>query len=91
LSGYQKEKFHGYKKTAMADNDGGRRMNYCGSCGVPILDGQDYCYMCVGDMSYGNDGYYEQWATEQDRQYEEELEAEYQQMLADQESDEDEA
>jgi predicted nucleic acid-binding Zn ribbon protein len=45
-------------------------MNYCGSCGVPIPDGQGYCSMCVGDINYGRDGYYEQWARERERERE---------------------
>ncbi|GMO51785.1 MAG: hypothetical protein Pg6C_16720 [Treponemataceae bacterium] len=46
-------------------------MNYCGSCGVPIPDGQSYCSMCVGDINYGRDGYYEQWAREREREADE--------------------
>jgi hypothetical protein len=39
-------------------------MNYCGSCGSPIPDGQRYCSMCYGDIACGRDGYYEQYARE---------------------------
>ena len=38
-------------------------MSYCTSCGLPIPDGQgSSCSMCYGDVEYGKDGYYEQWA-----------------------------
>ena len=38
----------------------------CSSCGSPIPDGQgSCCSMCYGDIAYGRDGYYEQWALEQ--------------------------
>ena len=47
-------------------------MNYCGSCGSPIPDGQSFCYMCYGDISYGTDGYYEQWARAQEQLRQEE-------------------
>jgi len=39
-------------------------MNYCNSCGRAIPDNQTVCSMCYGDIGYGNDGYYEQWARE---------------------------
>ena len=39
---------------------------YCTSCGLPIPDGQGRsCSMCYGDIDYGKDGYYRQWAEEQ--------------------------
>ena len=35
-------------------------MAYCSSCGEYIPDGQGVCCsMCYGDISYGQDGYYE--------------------------------
>jgi hypothetical protein len=40
---------------------------HCSSCGSPIPDGQgNSCSMCYGDIAYGNDGYYEQWARQQE-------------------------
>jgi hypothetical protein len=36
--------------------------------------------MCVGDISYGRDGYYEQWALEQLRKQQEQEEAEQAQL-----------
>ena len=42
-------------------------MPYCSSCGNEIPEGQgSSCSMCYGDMSYGRDGYYEQWARERE-------------------------
>jgi len=40
-------------------------MNYCSCCGTPITDGQKVCSMCYGDIGYGKDGYYEEWARNQ--------------------------
>ena len=41
--------------------------NYCSSCGSPIPEGQGKsCSMCYGDINYGRDGYYEQWALHQE-------------------------
>jgi hypothetical protein len=40
-------------------------MGYCTMCGSEIPDGQNICSMCYGDMDYGNDNYYKQWAEEQ--------------------------
>ncbi len=46
-------------------------MPNCSSCGSPIPDGQgSSCSMCYGDIAYGSDGYYEEWAREQERQQE---------------------
>ena len=46
-------------------------MSYCSSCGLPIPDGQgSSCSYCYGDMNYGKDGYYREWAEEQERQWE---------------------
>jgi len=46
--------------------------SYCSSCGVEIPDGQGKsCSMCYGDIGYGSDGYYQQWADEQERQADE--------------------
>jgi hypothetical protein len=58
----------------------GEKMNYCGSCGSPIPNGQKYCSMCVGDIAYGRDGYYKQWALEQLRKQREQEEAEQAQL-----------
>jgi hypothetical protein len=42
-------------------------MAYCSSCGSFIPEGQgSCCSMCYGDINYGNDGYYEEWAREQE-------------------------
>ena len=42
---------------------------HCTSCGEPIPDDQgNSCSMCYGDIAHGHDGYYEEWAKEQDRQ-----------------------
>ena len=43
-------------------------MNSCAMCGSQISDGQAVCSMCYGDIDYGNDGYYREWAEQQ--QYE---------------------
>ena len=41
---------------------------YCTSCGSPIPDGQSSsCSMCYGDIDYGRDGYYREWAERQQR------------------------
>lgn len=40
----------------------------CTSCGSPIPEGQgNSCSMCYGDIAHGTDGYYAQWAEEQER------------------------
>lgn len=51
-------------------------MSYCSSCGSPIPEGQgSSCSMCYGDIAYGKDGYYEEWAREEVyRQEQEEIE-----------------
>lgn len=49
-------------------------MKYCTQCGLPIPDKQKVCSMCYGDMDYGTDGYYREWAEEQERQREQERE-----------------
>ena len=53
-------------------------MTNCRSCGSPVPEGQnELCSMCMGDIGYGTDGYYEDWAKqqleqeEQQRYYEE--------------------
>jgi len=41
-------------------------MNKCTSCGSPIPEGQGLsCSMCYGDIHYGSDGYYRDWAEKQ--------------------------
>lgn len=72
-------------------------MPYCSSCGEYIPDGQgSSCSMCYGDISYGSDGYYREWAEEQmmleeerDRitreEYEQELWEEERQLKEDEE------
>lgn len=49
----------------------------CSQCGSPVPDGQRVCSMCYGDIDYGKDGYYREWAEQQDREREpEQLEPE---------------
>lgn len=44
----------------------------CVCCGSSIPNGQGkVCSMCYGDVSYGRDEYYEEWAREQERKQEE--------------------
>ena len=51
-------------------------MGGCSSCGSEIPEGQgSSCSMCYGDIAYGSDGYYEEWAREQMRQEDEKQEA----------------
>ena len=46
-------------------------MAYCSSCGSEIPEGQgNCCSMCYGDIAYGSDGYYQQWAEQQERSFE---------------------
>lgn len=40
-------------------------------CGSSIPEDQSVCSMCYGDISYGSDGYYEEWARLQESHYEE--------------------
>ncbi|MDD5358296.1 MAG: hypothetical protein PHX80_04065 [Candidatus Nanoarchaeia archaeon] len=48
-------------------------MAYCTSCGSWIPDDQgESCSMCYGDISHGHDGYYENWARQQDNRQEQE-------------------
>ena len=51
-------------------------MSYCSSCGSKIPDGQRVCSMCYGDIDYGSDGYYRQWAEEEMRREEDQREGE---------------
>ena len=51
--------------------------DYCSCCGSSVPEGQGVCSMCYGDMDYGNDGYYRQWAEEQAKQDEERQEQPY--------------
>ena len=37
-------------------------MDSCTMCGSIIPDDQNVCSMCYGDIGYGSDGYYEEWA-----------------------------
>ena len=44
---------------------------YCSSCGSPIPEGQgNSCSMCYGDINHGKDGYYREWAEQQERERE---------------------
>lgn len=46
-------------------------MPYCSSCGSEIPEGQGRCCsMCYGDIAYGRDGYYQEWAEQQERAFE---------------------
>ena len=46
-------------------------MPYCSSCGSYIPEGQGgCCSMCYGDIAYGRDGYYQEWAEQQQRAFE---------------------
>jgi len=47
-------------------------MGACNCCGIEIPDGQRTCSMCYGNISHGTDGYYEQWALEQEMKKQEE-------------------
>ena len=41
-------------------------MASCTNCGSSIPDGQGRsCSMCYGDIDYGRDGYYREWAERQ--------------------------
>ena len=53
-------------------------MKYCTNCGSSIPDGQgNCCSMCYGDIAYGKDGYYEEWAREQNNKSEPEPEVQH--------------
>lgn len=55
----------------------GTYMAYCTSCGSWIPDGQgSSCSMCYGDIDHGSDGYYRQWAEEQETPTDDRREAE---------------
>lgn len=47
----------------------------CVMCGSPIPDnqGSSSCSMCYGDIGHGRDGYYQEWAEEQERQEQEKM------------------
>ena len=54
-------------------------MNRCKQCGERIPDKQTVCSMCYGDISYGSDGYYRQWAENEQRRIDERQREECQQ------------
>lgn len=58
-------------------------MPYCSSCGSYIPEGQgSSCSMCYGDIAYGKDGYYEEWALQQSMQEQDAIDkAEYDKYL----------
>jgi hypothetical protein len=57
---------------------------YCTSCGSWIPEGQgNICSMCYGDINYGSDGYYKQWAEEQGKKQLEKFEEERRNFLND--------
>lgn len=39
--------------------------NNCTMCGLSIPKNQKVCSMCYGDIDYGSDGYYREWAEKQ--------------------------
>ena len=43
----------------------------CVCCGMPVPDGQRVCSMCYGDIDYGRDGYYRQWAEKEEKRMDE--------------------
>jgi hypothetical protein len=49
-------------------------MGYCVNCGSKIPDKQKVCSMCYGDIDYGSDGYYREWAEKQEELNQEEEE-----------------
>jgi len=48
-------------------------MNQCVCCGEPVPDGQRTCSMCYGDIDHGKDGYYRQWAEQENERQQQEL------------------
>ena len=48
-------------------------MKTCSMCGAPIPDdqGSNTCSMCYGDIGHGKDGYYQDWAEQQQQGHEE--------------------
>lgn len=46
-------------------------MSYCVQCGSSVPDAQNVCSMCYGDIDYGRDGYYREWAERQMREQQE--------------------
>lgn len=54
-------------------------MGNCSCCGFQISNSQSVCSMCYGDIDYGYDGYYKQWAEEQMLKQEN---MEYEEMLS---------
>ena len=48
-------------------------MASCVMCGSPLPDNQGSrtCSICYGDIDHGKDGYYREWAEEQERQHRE--------------------
>lgn len=42
-------------------------MSYCTQCASSIPEEQSICSMCMGDIDYGRDGYYRQWAEDEER------------------------
>jgi len=59
-------------------------MKYCIDCGSSLPDSHNFrtCSMCYGDINHGTDGYYRQWAEEQNRQ--DEIRAEEERMQSEQ-------
>lgn len=56
-------------------------MASCTMCGNPLPSSHKHktCSMCYGDIDYGTDGYYRQWAEAQDKKAWEEKQREKEQ------------
>ena len=46
-------------------------MANCTQCGITIPDNQKVCSMCYGDIDYGSDEHYRDWAEQQQQQEQE--------------------
>ena len=55
-------------------------MNNCTQCGSQIPSPQRVCSMCYGDIDYGKDGYYREWAEKQMGPEVQEIDLEQQQI-----------
>ena len=48
-------------------------MNSCSECGNYIPNEQRVCSMCYGDIHYGKDGYYQNWAEDMEKKLQHEM------------------